>query len=280
MRPMPSDTPALLGRWVNRAAALCIFLSLAACSGGDGALTAPSTSPVKLAASTVVVPGIIVTGITKVSETRVSRTVYDYVFQVSFKNNGSIAQSGVAATLTGTGPGATIQDGSVIVGDLVAGGTATPPDTITIRQDRTLPFSEGMLIWAITTNSSTPPPGTVAGLDVDNDGVRDDVQAFIITKFPNDPPIRDAVLQLAKSYQAVATSNNQNQLDAAEISRREAAVCLSDRTSPSKALELNASLRAVQLNTDARYAAELAFRDQLAGKSVVVQLTTLGGTCK
>jgi hypothetical protein len=237
-------------------------------------------NPTKIAATTSVVPAVVITGIKKLSETRISRTVYDYVFQVSFKNNGSVPQTGVAATLTAVGPGATIQDGSVNVGNLVAGGTATPTDTITIRQDRTLPFNEAMLIWTVSANDAVPPPETVAGSDADNDGVRDDVQAFVITKFASDPPARDAVLQLAKSYQAAATATNQAQMDAAEISRREAAVCLSDRTSPSRALEINAGLRAVQLNTEARYAAELAFRDQLAGKSVVVQLSALGGTCK
>jgi hypothetical protein len=90
----------------------------------------------------------------------------------------------------------------------------------------------------------------------------------------------DALFQLAKSYQSVATATDQTQFDAIEKARREAAICLSDRSSPSRALELMAGLRAMQLNTGARYSAELAFRNQLAGKTVVVELSSLEGTCK
>lgn len=266
-------------RMIYKVLALCISLSLTACSGGD-APTASSATLSKSSAAISTSPDIVVTSITKLSETRVSRTVYDYVFQVTFKNNSALTQSGIAATLTGVGPGATIRDGAVNVGKLIAGSTATPSDTITIRQDRTQPFSEAMLSWTITATGTPPPSGGIAGADDDNDGVRDDVQAFINDKFSSDPPVRDALLQLARSYQVAATSNNQSQVSVAEVTRRDAAICLSDRTSPSKALELNASLRTVQLNTAERYAAELAFRDQLAGKSVAVQLSAIGGTCK
>lgn len=165
MKSNPSGTPAHLGRWLHRAAALCISLTLAACGGGAGDLPiAASPNAMKLAATaTVAAPDIVVTGITKLSETRVSRTVYDYVFQVTVKNNGTDAKSGVAATLTGVGVGTTIVDGAVTVGNMTAGQTATPTDSITLRQDRTKPFLSTALVWGFTSETGGGGP-TVPGI--------------------------------------------------------------------------------------------------------------------
>jgi len=68
-------------------------------------------------------------------------------------------------------------------------------------------------------HSSLPPdPGeagkaTLAGIDSDGDGVRDDVQRWIATTYPNSEKIRAALRQLAQDYQRFILGNG----DAATI---------------------------------------------------------------
>jgi hypothetical protein len=89
------------------------------------------------------------------SERRITRTVFEYVYQITVRNQGP-ALSNVAVQLTGVGPGTTIVDGAVQVGDLAAAATVTPADTITLRQDRTIPFSQAALVWQVTGAATVP----------------------------------------------------------------------------------------------------------------------------
>ena len=90
----------------------------------------------------------------KLSETRVSRTVYDYVFNIVVKNNATALTNGFA-TLTNVGTGTTIVRGSVPLGEVDANATVEPFGTITLRHDRALPFDASALVWSIT-NSTAP----------------------------------------------------------------------------------------------------------------------------
>lgn len=150
MRTPEPNQPSAVSRWVKNATSLLALIVLASCGGGSPQSDTPT--PTKLAAVLNISPSpdIAVIDVKKLSETRVSRTVFDYVFSVTFKNNSTAAQSNVAATLTTVGAGATIIDGAVQVGAMGAGASVTPTDTITIRQDRTLPFSPTSLVWQIT----------------------------------------------------------------------------------------------------------------------------------
>jgi gamma-glutamyltranspeptidase/glutathione hydrolase len=109
------------------------------------ALAAKGTEAISTASASVV-------AVTQLAERRVNRTVYDYDFKVTVQN-GSVAQSGISAVLTAVGAGSTILDGQVLVGDLAAGASATPADTITLRVDRSLPFNLASLVWNL---SGTP----------------------------------------------------------------------------------------------------------------------------
>lgn len=82
----------------------------------------------------------------KLSETRVDRTNYDYVFSVTIKN-GSTAVANAAQTLTAVGAGSSIIDGNVAIGNLVANEEVTPTDTVTIRHNRSLAFNQSALVW-------------------------------------------------------------------------------------------------------------------------------------
>jgi pectate lyase len=83
----------------------------------------------------------------KLSETRIDRTTYDYVFSVTVQN-GAQAVNNAAQTLTASGAGTTILDGSVLLGYLASGEQITPADTIKIRHNRALPFDQSALVWS------------------------------------------------------------------------------------------------------------------------------------
>ncbi len=86
----------------------------------------------------------------KVSETRVSRTVYDYVFTIVFKN-GADAMVGGNAVITATGAGTTVIQGAVPLGNVAASATVTPAYTIKLRHDRALPFDTAAIAWSFST---------------------------------------------------------------------------------------------------------------------------------
>ena len=146
--------------WVRHlfgAIGLTLTLGLAACGGGSTEENGTAAAT-KHALSAVVAPSVSVIAVTKVSETRVSRTVYDYVFKVTVLN-GLVPHAAVVATLTAAGSGTTIIDGSVLVGDMSSGAAVTPSDTITLRQDRTFTFDAPGLVWNIV---GTPDPNYAA----------------------------------------------------------------------------------------------------------------------
>jgi Tannase and feruloyl esterase len=91
----------------------------------------------------------------KISETRINRTVYEYVYKVSV-TGGSQAAQGLLANLTGGGNGLSVVQGAVYIGDVSSGATVSPAGTITFRQDRTYAFDENGLTWTLT------PFGTVS----------------------------------------------------------------------------------------------------------------------
>lgn len=87
-------------------------------------------------------------GLSKVAETRVARTVYDYVYKVQVQA-GAGALSSLRLSLRGAGTGVSIVDGEVELGALAAGATALSDATITLRQDRSHAFDPQALVWDI-----------------------------------------------------------------------------------------------------------------------------------
>ena len=149
-----------------RSSILAAAALLGACGGGDAASGAPAeaadadrqplaarapaavTSPAPAVSSTAGAPLAQVLELSKVAETRVGRTVFDYRFTVTVQA-GALPLSGVAATITGAGPGVSVIDGQVAVGALAGGASATPADTITLRLDRSAAFDPAALQWRV-----------------------------------------------------------------------------------------------------------------------------------
>ena len=92
-------------------------------------------------------PALTVVSLTKLSETRITRTDYDYVFKITVQN-GAQALTNASEILTAVGQGTTIVDGRVQIGALAANAQVIPADTITLRHNRLFPFNETALVWA------------------------------------------------------------------------------------------------------------------------------------
>ena len=194
---------------------LFLAMSISGCGGGTSPTETAVANGTQMRALSVSTPvGVTVVSLTKVSEARISRTVYDYVFKITVKND-SIAKTAIMATATGAGSGTTIFDGSVLVGDMAANAAVTPSDTITLRHDRVMPFKPSALVWQISEpiNGFPVPPdpnpitngSTLGGVDTNSNGVRDDVERLLagITTTQADFV---ASLNYASAYQALITS--------------------------------------------------------------------------
>src|SRR5512136_1224136 len=85
----------------------------------------------------------------KVSEKRISRTVYEYTYRASITNSGSDVLN-VVATVASNSPHTIIMDNMLSFGNVSAGATVGSSDTFTLRQDRLYPFSWSNLAWNIS----------------------------------------------------------------------------------------------------------------------------------
>lgn len=103
----------------------------------------------------------------KISERRITRTVYEYTYRADVTNSGP-AVLNVAATATSTSPYTTIIDNTLSFGDVPAGATVTSSDTFTFRHDRSYAFSWSNLSWNISFElAGNQPPVANAGQDQD-----------------------------------------------------------------------------------------------------------------
>lgn len=141
-----------------------------------------------------------------------------------------------------------------------AGGSDTTPPIISDGSDATPPP---------TTSSNLPPdPGeagkaTLAGIDSDNDGVRDDIQIAIFKRYPDDEIKRKALTQNAKALQDAVVAGNSLDTDAifqASKSVINAVDCLSKKGIDGSFVENNI------VNTSERSEAYIEFNSTLNGQ--------------
>ena len=90
------------------------------------------------------------------TETRITRTVFDYVMQVSVTNSDTKMARGVTATVTSTSPRTNIVEGTVTFGSIAPGLAAAGADTFTLRHDRTVPFDPAVLQWTFVKVPADP----------------------------------------------------------------------------------------------------------------------------
>ena len=205
--PLPA-TPCLLLAGVlalaclrrRQLAAAALALSLCACGGASDPPQPPSPK-IKLAAGTQAAGPYEVTALRKTAERRVSRTIYEYTFRASIRNNGGDTGKHVRAVLAGTPPGTSIIDGEVQAGSITPGATVTPADAIVLRVERTRPFVPGGLVWDITASASValPPvrPAQVVLLPLAELGMPDGADSVRASGAISDVLLRDGSVRFS-----------------------------------------------------------------------------------
>jgi hypothetical protein len=277
---------------------------LAACGGGSEPASQAGQDSSRLKPLSVPIaaspPAIGVVELVKVSERRVSRTVFDYVFQIRIRNNSQSGYRNVSLTVISVGQGSSVIDGSVIVANIAPRAVVLLSDSVTIRHDRAQPFDPAQLGWQIEGTLEVSPQeriaaleaaglipklergNTLSGVDIDGNGVRDDIDLIIRTKYP-EAPQRAAAIQAAASLQSALLVDVGDLSATTAVADRitRAVQCIFERFpealgSP-KPARVVSELESITTNTRARLVAYLQFNAALNG---TVTSLSAGGTCE
>ena len=83
------------------------------------------------------------------------------------------------------------------------------------------------------------PNQTIVGVDINENGIRDDVELSIFEKYPDSAKTRSALLQYAQVWQMIMTQDFSHEEVATEIAREDsrADACLADTISPRESPE-------------------------------------------
>lgn len=138
-----------------------------------------------------------VTNFILISNSHVSKSVFDFHYKVSIENFTDQSIEGLRAIFQlDPSSKAELIDNEARFGLVSPNGQAVSEDTITIRMSRKK-----------VGNPELPPElqhvfdnGTITGLDLDGNGVRDDVQAYINSTYKNKPIIAKILMETAKEY--------------------------------------------------------------------------------
>jgi Subtilase family len=103
-----------------------------------------------------------VTGLTKIAERRVSRTVFEYDFKVVVSNLGQ-SVSNVNLTLSTVGAGSSIVQGTLQAANLGSNTSITLSGLVTVRHDRLIPFETTQWQWNVSSGAAayTPSVGII-----------------------------------------------------------------------------------------------------------------------
>ena len=120
----------------------------------------------------------------QVGKRRIGRTVFEFDFAAEVANDGGDAAF-LVGTVSSADVGTVVVDGTVEFGAVSSGHRKAGEDTFTLSQDREAPFDPSMIEWAFRDGDLPPDPGdvgkaTLLGVDADGDGVRDDIQRYIV----------------------------------------------------------------------------------------------------
>jgi hypothetical protein len=193
-------------RILKNACGAVLLAVLAAC--GNAGQDSQAGAPRQLASVSSVVQAapaaaalFEVTGLQKTGETRVSRTVYDYIYQVSIRNNGSGPATNVQATLATVPKGVTIIQGLVNAGSIGAGATVTPKDLVVLRIDRTIPFDPAALSWTFASSAvqelDPVKPAEVVELSLADLGLPDGADKVSVTGAVTDVLLKGGTLRFS-----------------------------------------------------------------------------------
>jgi hypothetical protein len=192
-----------------------------------------------------------------VSSTRFDRTRFDYVYRIVVRNNSTATIAESVATGTSLSPASELLDATVSLGDVAAQSEHVSIDTFTIRHDRQVIFDPARLQWdivgfAVTGALLPPDPGiageaTLLGVDGNGNGVRDDLERFILTRHLSSIA-RNALFEYVRLFQESLDITTTSA--AVEVRKRQIAnmACLTSFADNSNQ-DLQAPLLARALNT-------------------------------
>lgn len=122
-------------------------------------------------------------------------------------------------------------------------------------------------VGASGTSGNSSPAGevTLAGIDSDDDGVRDDVQRWIALTYPNSQKTRAAVTQLTKTMQRFLLDAADPIKSLANGRRRVIDTDCLEYVQPNNYYDIGMELRAIFLNSDTRSKAWLQADVHLSG---------------
>ena len=106
------------------------------------------------AAHTAPISTIEATSMALKSKSRSGRSTFDYVYQITFRNNGSAAEN-VVGVVSSNATAIQLIDNLVNIGELPANTSVTSDDAITLRIDRRTPFDPTALSWMFNGDLST-----------------------------------------------------------------------------------------------------------------------------
>lgn len=171
---------------------------------------------------------------------------------------------------------ATLEAGATASVQLSIRGTAPVGQALsgTLRLQRgstAAALARPLVITVLTAADSLPPdPGaaglaTLAGIDSDGDGLRDDLQRYLFQQ-ESDSSRRAALIAIAKAFQASLLNATQQDASLNEANRLQKGIECLHFVAPSTAKLAKDALLARVLNTAARTAAYLQFNGQLGGQ--------------
>lgn len=117
-----------------------------------------------------------------------------------------------------------------------------------------------------------PDPGeagkaTLAGIDSNNDGVRDDIERYIALTYPDSAKTRAALTQYAKVMQGAILDASSKELSLKHADEHEkASECMESALGFDTYSNTRKDLKPIILNTDARNNAYFMYDDQLGGE--------------
>jgi len=210
------------------------------------------------------------------SKERASRTEYSYTYKADITNSGDAVEN-TTATVSSLSTNTKIVADSLTFGAVGLSETVTSSDSFTITQNRKFPFNPDDLIWNITADPAIPnlPPdpgeegkATLEGIDSDNDGVRDDVQRYIlITYYDESEELKAAVLDYAKLSQSMLVDSSDKNKSISHAEQYFGKLKCLRYHEPINSRAIAQKIRALSLNTEKRFLANVKNSSHLSGQS-------------
>ena len=96
--------------------------------------------------------GLVLQSYNLISRTRITRTVFDYVYKMTLNNNSNVSVSSVHVELLDAPANISILDNDVTFAYIAPGQSVLSDDTFTLRIDRSIPIDPTIISWRATIN--------------------------------------------------------------------------------------------------------------------------------